>query len=355
MAGFWAALPAGRVTRLVGADPAAITSTLEPLPDDAPATMICRPRVEASAARTVGGILDQLESAAVGLYPAWLPGAEEVDGPGGAGVAAVRTLALRKAATTPHAGPFLADLAERALRGRQRRTARFTAAVRAIGLARVVAEGFGRSQTALLVQVPGDLPPAGGQALLTACEWLAHHGRLAVWLTGSGLPYADRIPTVQVELTGAARAAGAAAAPPDPPALAHPAAPWTAPQTAALRLPVLAGRPHPASRAEQALEAALAAHPWAAGRVWNQTYQPDPLANPIRVDLMWPRERCAVEIDGPEHHRAQQYEADRRRDVQLQLAGFAVLRFTNTQIRYDINAVLVPLERLVTARRGGKD
>jgi Protein of unknown function (DUF559) len=85
-----------------------------------------------------------------------------------------------------------------------------------------------------------------------------------------------------------------------------------------------------------ALEAALAACDWAVGRVWNQTFQPHILANLIRVDLLWADERCVVEVDGPDHCGILKFEADRRRDVHLQLEGFAVLRFTNDQILGDV-------------------
>jgi len=58
-----------------------------------------------------------------------------------------------------------------------------------------------------------------------------------------------------------------------------------------------------------------------------------------------------VELDGPEHRGAVQFEADRRRDVRLQLDGFAVLRFTNAQIRYELTLVLSQLERFINYRR----
>lgn len=344
MAGFWAALPPGRVTRLVGADPEAIALALEPLPADAPAVVTYRCTAEPSSSRVVEAVLDQLETAALDLYPAWLPGAEEISGPQGAGVPAVRALAAAKASTSPHFGPFLADLAVRSL-GDGSSTSRFPAETRAAGLARVIADSFHRASTALLIIPRDELDPAPERALLAGSEWLAHHGGLAVWLTGPWSHTTDRMPAVPVDLpahvASLADPGSTAAAPP--------------PVPAALQLPAMTGRPHPGSQAEQALEAALATAPWASGRVWNHTFQAHPLANPIRVDLMWPAERCAIEIDGAEHREALHYEADRRRDVQLQLAGFAVLRFTNTQALADTGAVLAQIEQFLTIRRGGKD
>ncbi|MPZ26291.1 MAG: DUF559 domain-containing protein [Micromonosporaceae bacterium] len=292
----------------------------------------------------VAAVLDQMERAALDLYPAWLPGAEAIDGPGGAGVHAVRALATAKASATPHFGPFLADLATRSIGGRSG-SERFSAEVRAAGLARVVADSFDRSHVALLMQVDGQLPAPAERAIVAGSEWLAHHGRLVVWLTGADLWANDRVPSVLVRLPEQVASLVDADA----------TEAIRTPESATLRYPAVAGRPHPASKAEQTLEVALAATSWATGRIWNQTFQTDQLTNPIRVDLMWQAEKCAVEIDGAEHRGVLHYEADRRRDVQLQLAGFNVLRFTNAQTLADIGAVLSQIEQLITLRRLRED
>ncbi|MFD2357568.1 hypothetical protein ACFSTC_62290 [Nonomuraea ferruginea] len=83
-----------------------------------PAILTCTAREARSPKALASAILDELDATVLGLFPAWLPDAEGIDGPGGAGLAAVRTLALRTAATSAHFGPFLAELAERALRAR---------------------------------------------------------------------------------------------------------------------------------------------------------------------------------------------------------------------------------------------
>jgi very-short-patch-repair endonuclease len=336
LAGFWAEVPGGRVTRLVGATPRAIALSLDPLPDDAPAVVTCRPRVVHTPAVVVADVLDHLERAAVALYPSWLPGAGPIAGPGGAAAAAVRVVALQAGAATHHFGPFLAALAGRAAGTGRRNGHRFPDEVRAAGLARVIAASYGRASAALLVTPADDLDAAGEQVLIASCAWLARHGGFAAWLTGPAVGRADTVRTVTIRCAGGAAAAVAGDDGPAP-------------------LPARAGAPHPASRTEQALEAALAAHAWAGGREWNRTLQADPLANPVRVDLMWPAEHCAIEIDGPEHRGALRYEADRRRDTMLQLAGFTVLRFTNEQVADDLAAVLAQIEQLLTTRRNRKD
>jgi len=115
--GFWIDLPAGRVTRLCGASPEAIALTLDPLRDSMPAIVTYYSDGESSLSEAVGSVLDKLEQVAVGLWPAWLPGAEQLDGTGSAVIAAARALAAEMAVATGHFGPFLADLAERCISG----------------------------------------------------------------------------------------------------------------------------------------------------------------------------------------------------------------------------------------------
>jgi very-short-patch-repair endonuclease len=122
-------------------------------------------------------------------------------------------------------------------------------------------------------------------------------------------------------------------------------------KTAVVGFPALAGRPHPASAAEQRLEDHLSRCEWAAGRVWNQLHPGDTLERSIRVDLMWPELRCAVEIDGPDHRGCLKYADDRRRDNTLVLAGFSVLRFTNAEVADDPARVAATIATLLTARR----
>src|SRR5262245_6111233 len=335
----WGQLPIGRVPRLAGASSAALALTLTSPPDGAPTVLIYRPQPVETPAEFVAGALSELESVAVGLFPAWLPEAAGIAGPGGAGVDAVRGLAMRLAPATGQFGPFLADLAEMALRGGSRRAGRFSPEIRVAGLARVIARSYGRPALALLVDVPTGLAVPAEHSLVAGCEWLANRGGLGVWLIGT-LSTVDWIATETVR-------------PPEPTAsIARAVEP--APRAAnlpAVTYPPLAGRPHPASRAERDVEEALAVLPWAAGRAWNQTYQPRPLEPPVRLDLLWRAERCVVEFDGPEHRDPLRFEADRRRDRLLQIDGYVVLRFTNDQVAHDVAAVVSQIEQLVTARR----
>lgn len=360
MARMWTRLPVGRVVRLGGASSEDVMLALEPLPDDAPAIVTYGPPPASSVSELVTALLAELETAAVELFPSWLPGAEGITGSGGASVPAVRALALRTASATRHFAPFLADLAELSLRGATRdgtnggsrggtnsggrggtNRRRFPPEVRAAGLARVLAAGFHRDRAAIVIHVPRGLSPVGESVMVAASEWLADRGGFGVWLTGAPFVSVDRVETIVLDLP-------ASKSPPGTAALAYPKDPL-----AVLRFPAVTGMPHPASRAEKCLEAALRSCPWAAGRAWNQPYRSSPLAPSVRIDLLWRAERCAVEIDGPEHRGADAYEADRRRDVRLQLDGYAVLRFTNRQIMNELDLVLTQLERFLQSRRSG--
>ncbi|MBV1850155.1 endonuclease domain-containing protein [Catellatospora tritici] len=339
MAQSWADLPLGRVIRLRDAALDAVELSLRPLPADAPAVLVYHPRPARTTAELVSAVLTELERAAVQLLPAWLPGAEPLDGPAGAGVAAVRALAVELAATTGHFGPFLADLAERALRGSGAGTARFAPEVRAAELAKVLAASYGRGGAAIVVEVPADLDQAAQRVLGAACEWLAAHGGFGVWLTGAPLPSAERIETVRFPLPEHLVEVVAQTPPTPAPVV---------PPTGVVTYPPVEGRPDPNSAAEKALEAALAKVAWAVGRIWNRRFEAYPH---YIIDLQWRAERCAVEIDGPEHRGPRKFEHDRRRDVLLQLDGFAVLRFTNNQVMTELDQVLSHLERYIRNKR----
>src|SRR4051812_25778127 len=102
--------------------------SMDPLPSDAPAVVTYEATAPRRASHLIADLLNQLDRVARELYPAWLPAAAVIDDPAGAGAVAVRSIALRAARDGGYFGPFLADLAKRALRGTPGRQ-RFTAEV----------------------------------------------------------------------------------------------------------------------------------------------------------------------------------------------------------------------------------
>ncbi|MEU7799127.1 DUF559 domain-containing protein [Micromonospora arborensis] len=343
---WWATPPTRRVSHLPGVDPELLRVTLDPLPPAAPAIVHYRPTVVGPLGDLVDTLLDQLDTAALAMFPRWLAGADRFDSEGTLGVAAVRALAARTAARSRHFGPFLADLAERGLRGPRRPAgrSRFAPGVRAAGLARVIAEAYDRQSCVLVVALP-DLDADAERTLVAAAEWLVRHGGFTVWLAGGPLRHADRVRSVPM-MVPAHCAELASTADRMPETAAEPG-------SNVLAWPPIAGVPRGDSAAEQALERALAPHDWARGRRWNQTYEWHVLGAAYRLDLFWPVEGLAVEVDGPEHRGRIAFANDRRRDVQLQLLGLDVLRFTNEQVLTDAPAVVDGIRRLLARRRAG--
>jgi hypothetical protein len=327
-------IPSDRVVRIEGPSAEQLAVSLDPLPDGAPVIIRYRlPDAPASLVEVVDDCLDRLEVIARQLFPAWLPEASEITDRSDFDVRVVRGLARRRASITDHFGPFLADVAEAALYGRVA-TRRFEPELRARGLARIIGDAYQRRGVVLLIEPDEELSEDAERRAAMACDWMVGHG-FGVWLARGVLPAADRFPTWSVSV----------------PAFVEQLAPTGAGPTPVVEYPAVAGRPHPASVAEQTLERCLARCGWAAGRVWNQVYASHSLAPPIRVDLMWVDERVVVEIDGPDHRGVLKYADDRRRDNGLVLAGFAVLRFTNDEIADDAARVLAVIERLLSSKR----
>ncbi|HZN17671.1 MAG TPA: DUF559 domain-containing protein [Micromonosporaceae bacterium] len=340
MAQAWADLPLDRPVSIEGPSADALALSIEPLPADAPAIITYNADPQTRPAQVVGPLLAQLDRVVRELFPAWLPDAAQIDSAAGAGAVAVRALALRAAEAGGQYGPFLADISERALRRRVKATSRFSLEIRASGLAKVIAASFGRTRTAILVRVPAGLSAENEQALVAGARWLTDCGGFGIWFTGAAFASVDTVDVIA--FTPPAHDALLVGEPAD---LGSPAG------RGVVGYPAITGRPHPGSRAEQLLEAALAPLEWAGGRQWNQLYQPHPLTNPVRLDLLWRTERCVVEIDGAEHCRPTRFAADRQRDVLLQLAGYAVLRFTNHQVLSHRDMVLAQIQQFLAGRR----
>lgn len=82
---------------------------------------------------------------------------------------------------------------------------------------------------------------------------------------------------------------------------------------------------------------------------------PDPEVNVhlhgYKVDFLWRQQRRIVEVDGYAFHSARGvFERDRRKDVDLELAGFPVTRFTHHQVVYEPDETLARAQRLVLSQ-----
>ena len=276
-------------------------------------------------------VIDALSEAVTGTYPAWLPEAERLAGPGGAGLAAVRAMCERAAAGSDLFGPFLLEAAEASLCGRPLAATEFARETAVRQARKLILRAYGYGRLVVMVELAGTWSTAQMEVAEANALWLAGPGQLGVWLFGTPTAGMTRVPRSSL------RGRMPTSAPPAAPRL-----PYVTP---------LRGRPNPFSRAEQRLEAHLARSTWATGRAWNQTWSPGVLANSIRVDLVWPREKCVVELDGPDHLDTDKYAADRARDRALQREGFLVLRYTNDEVLGDVARVVDELERFLVDRR----
>ena len=271
-------------------------------------------------------VVEVLTEAVAGTYPAWLPEAEHLTGPGGAGLAALRALCERAAGSSDLFGPFLVAAAEASLCGHPVRAAEFPPETVVRQARKLILRAYEYERLVVMVEMTGTWSTTQIEIAEANALWLAGPGELGLWLFGTPTASMTRVPRSPQD--GLPR--------PGPAPVPHP--PYLTP---------LRGRPNAFSRAEQHLEAHLAKSPWATGRAWNDTWSPGVLANSIRVDVMWARERCVVELDGPDHLDTDKYAADRARDRALQRAGFLVLRYTNDEVLDDVARVLDELERFL--------
>ena len=276
-------------------------------------------------------VIEAMTDAVMRTYPAWLPEAEHLAGPGGAGLAAVRAICERVAGGSDLFGPFLLAAAEAALCGRSPGVAEFPRETVLRQARKLILRAHGYGRLVVMVELTGTWNATQIEAADAHAHWLAGPGELTVWLFGTPTARLTRTPRASLHDRMPAS---------DPPATPRP--PYLTP---------VRGRPNAFSRAEQHLEAHLAKSPWATGRAWNDIWSPGVLANSIRVDVMWARERCVVELDGPDHLDTDKYAADRARDRALQRAGFLVLRYTNDEVLGDVARVLDELERFLDERR----
>ncbi|WP_161965500.1 endonuclease domain-containing protein [Rhodococcus sp. P1Y] len=321
------------MTLLRGVDEHHISASLDPLPDDAPAVVSIELSEIGSQHTVVSTVLGDLETAVRQLFPAWLSGGENLDGPNRLDLLAARTLSFDLASQSEHFGPFLAGMAESALHGRPLGR-RFIDQTRAEGLRRLLAATYARQAVAIVVRVDSDQSPQQLAQLVGGCVWLANHGGFAVWIVGPDDMGSDHVRTI-TPFTG-------------------PLHTDTRVVTHRIYVPAIAGRPHPGSAAEKKLERALSSCEWATGREWNQPFQATSLHERIVVDLRWPEEKCVVEVDGADHRHRVKFARDHARDVVLQLEGYAVLRFTNAQILDDVAAVVSAIEKYIKIKRDSK-
>lgn len=329
-------LPLDRAVCLSGAPGDAIAVALEDLSEEGPALIRVRAEPSDRKSAIIDGVLAALTRVAVELFPAWLPGAATVNGHSSLDFAAVRIHARRLAATSSHYGPFLFDLAQRALSEVAVTTRRqFAEAEVAEGLARVLGASWRRNRVALVIGTD-ELTPPRQHALASASEWLAARG-FAVWLVDDPIPAVDRISTVYVTLPEYLREIRAA----ESPNLRESTVEYRA----------VAGKPHPGSEVEKRVDRELAKHAWAASRRLNHPFQHSVIAQRYLLDIVWLDDRFVVELDGEEHFSPWRRAKDSQRDEILRGLGFHVLRIPNERVLTNVWQVVDEIEAALRQHR----
>ena len=273
----------------------------------------------------------QIQRAALVQFRNWLPGAKGIETAAAGGRNTAALMARQRAAKIGALPEFAASAAELALVGASTRKLLdfpLETIVRESWLLLSVAAGCDRSVGVVSFAALDQLllsPTAAEEAV----DWLADQVCFPIWLCGKGAEALERFPIGQLhDREGEPTVPGVSMG-----------------QTQS------AGVPASASLIEQRLENFLRQHEWAAGRSWNQSWTPDGLTNPVRVDLIWHTERLAVELDGDEHRQPTYFEADRARDRSLQAAGYRVVRFTNQEVERDVVLVASEIRRFLTKLR----
>jgi very-short-patch-repair endonuclease len=187
------------------------------------------------------------------------------------------------------------------------------------------------------------------RALARGAEWLAINTRSRVILV---LPTAL---STEKELDHVTYTACLLSSPvetevPTPPPL-PPAVPTKSkksnPNDAVVSVSPVLGRPHPGSEAEQLLYDGICNDAELAPLFrFNWRVETRCGTSPI-VDLLWEAGRLVVEIDGHEHCVLGQFIRDRRRDFELFMSGYQVIRFTRFKVLESPDQVLNDLRDAV--------
>jgi very-short-patch-repair endonuclease len=111
------------------------------------------------------------------------------------------------------------------------------------------------------------------------------------------------------------------------------------------------GRTHPKSEVEATLAKALARDPelrelFSANQSIETVYNNRPT-----VDLLWASGRVVVEVDGDDHREAHKFAADHRRDFELHISDYAVLRLINHEVLTDTAMAVARIREFVHHRR----
>jgi very-short-patch-repair endonuclease len=112
------------------------------------------------------------------------------------------------------------------------------------------------------------------------------------------------------------------------------------------------GRPHPYSRGEQLLARSLTDDAMLAGLFRFNIRVETRCETRYLVDLVWTEGKVVVEVDGYEFHSDRRaFSLDRRRDYELLVSGYVVLRLPHDEIIEDVELAVEKIREVVKFRR----
>jgi very-short-patch-repair endonuclease len=114
----------------------------------------------------------------------------------------------------------------------------------------------------------------------------------------------------------------------------------------------LIGQPHPLSRGEQMLAKRLEKDGMLAGLFQFNIRVETRYGNQFLVDLVWTAGKLVVEVDGFEFHSDRgAFSRDRRRDFELIISGYLVLRLPQDEVVEDVELAIEKIRDVVQHRR----
>jgi very-short-patch-repair endonuclease len=126
----------------------------------------------------------------------------------------------------------------------------------------------------------------------------------------------------------------------------------SSPPEATYRVSPVQGRPHPYSPGEQLLARRLNEEPILGPLfAFNQRVRTR-FEHDFLVDLLWPAGQVVVEVDGYEHHgNRYAFSLDRRRDYELTVSGYLVLRLPHDEVMADVELAIGKIRDMVRLRQ----
>jgi very-short-patch-repair endonuclease len=193
---------------------------------------------------------------------------------------------------------------------------------------------------ALIVSDDASPGPGALRGLARTSEWLARHtgARVVVVAPGSlsSSTDLDSISFGAVHLSRVQARVG-----PPPPR-----------QRSSVTVSPLIGQPHPLSRGEQMLSKRLAQDEMLAGLFQCNNYVETRNGHRYLADLVWEEGKIIVEVDGYEFHSDRRaFSSDRRRDYELIISGYLVLRLPHDEVVEDVDLSVEKVRDMVQYRR----